>query len=80
MDMDRFASFAPKAPRIEADAEAPVRAAQEVLKSLLDEGDDLFIIKTEAGRGLGHQLSVRLAPSAALLLLPGSLTWQKRCL
>ncbi len=61
VNMDRFRSFAPKSPRIEADAEAPVRAAQQVLKSLLDEGDDLFIIKTQAGRGLGHQLSVRLA-------------------
>jgi len=61
MNMERFASFSPKAPRIEAEAEAPVRAAQEVLKSLLDEGDELFVIKTVPGRGLGHQLSVRLA-------------------
>jgi len=61
VNMERFASFAPKAPRIEADAEAPVRAAQEVLKSLLAEGDDLFVIQTTPGRGLGHQLSVRLA-------------------
>jgi hypothetical protein len=61
MDMQRFASFAPKAPRIEAEAEAPVRAAHEVLKSLLAEGDDLFVIKATQGRGLGHQLSVRLA-------------------
>ena len=61
MNMERFASFAPKAPRIEAEAEAPVRAAQEVLKSLLREGDDLFVIKATAGRGLGHQLGVRLA-------------------
>ena len=61
MNMQRFASFAPKAPRIEPEAEAPVRAAQEVLKSLLAEGDDLFVIKTHPGRGLGHQLSVRLA-------------------
>jgi len=61
MNLERFASFAPKAPRIEADAEAPVRAAQETLKLLLDEGDDLFVIKTQPGRGLGHQLSVRLA-------------------
>jgi hypothetical protein len=28
---------------------------------LLAEGDDLFVIQTEAGKGLGHQLSVRLA-------------------
>jgi len=61
MDMDRFASFAPKTARIDADVEAPVRAAQAVLKSLLAQGDDLFILKTEAGKGLGHQLSVRLA-------------------
>ena len=61
VNMERFASFAQKAPRMEADAEAPVRAAQEVLKSLLAEGDDLFIIKGVEGRGLGHQLSVRLA-------------------
>jgi len=38
-----------------------VRAAQEVLKSLLAQGDDLFIVETEPGKGLGHQLSVRLA-------------------
>jgi hypothetical protein len=61
VNMERFASFSPRAPRIEADAEAPVRAAQEVLKSLLNEGDDLFVIKGVEGRGLGHQLSVRLA-------------------
>lgn len=61
VNMERFASFAPKAPRIESDAEAPIRAAQEVLKSLLAEGDDLFHVKGVEGRGLGHQLSVRLA-------------------
>jgi hypothetical protein len=61
MNLDRFASFAPKSARIDADAEAPVQAAQDVLKSLLAQGDDLFILKTEAGKGLGHQLSVRMA-------------------
>lgn len=61
VNMDRFNAFAPKAPRIEADAEAPVRAAYEVLKSLLAEGDDLFIINMDEGRGLGHTLSVRMA-------------------
>jgi hypothetical protein len=61
MNMERFATFTPKVPRINTDAEAPVLAAQEVLKSLLAEGDDLFIIESEDGRGLGHQLSVRLA-------------------
>jgi len=61
VNLDRFATFTPKAVKIDAEVEAPVRAAQEVLKSLLAQGDDLFIIKTEAGKGLGHQLSVRLA-------------------
>jgi hypothetical protein len=61
VNMDRFNSFAPKARRIGPDAEAPVRAAQEVLKSLLAQGDDLFIIDLDEGKGLGHSLSVRLA-------------------
>jgi len=61
VNMERFNSFAPKSRRIETDAEAPVRAAQEVLKSLLAEGDSLFVIDMDEGRGLGHSLSVRLA-------------------
>lgn len=61
MNMERFNSFTQNAPTIDTSAEAPVRAAEEVLKSLLDQGDDLFIIRTEEGKGLGHQLSVRLA-------------------
>ena len=61
MDLDRFATFTPKAPSIAPEVEAPVRAAEKVLKSLLDEGDDLFIVKIQDGRGLGHSLSVRLA-------------------
>jgi len=61
VNMERFNSFARKSPRIEADAEAPVRAAQEVLQSLLAQGDDLFIIDMNEGKGLGHSLSVRLA-------------------
>lgn len=61
VDMDRFNSFAQNAPTMDTSAEAPIRAAEEVLKSLLDEGDDLFIVKTEEGKGLGHTLSVRLA-------------------
>jgi hypothetical protein len=61
MDMDRFNTFAPKARVIDAESEAPVRAAQEVLKSLLEQGDDLFVVDMDEGRGLGHTLSVRLA-------------------
>ncbi len=61
VNMERFNSFTPKAARTDAATEAPMRAAQAVLKSLLAQGDDLFIIESENGRGLGHQLSVRLA-------------------
>lgn len=61
VNLDRFSTFTPKAASIDPEVEAPVRAAQKVLKSLLAQGDDLFIVKTEGGRGLGHQLSVRLA-------------------
>ncbi len=61
VNMDRFNSFAPKARHIDTSAEAPVQAAQEVLKSLLAQGDELFIINMDEGRGLGHSLSVRLA-------------------
>jgi len=61
VNLDRFASFTPRPAQIDASVEAPVKAAQAVLKSLLAEGDELFILKTQAGKGLGHQLSVRLA-------------------
>lgn len=61
VDFERFNSFTQKAPTVDTSVEAPIRAAEEVLNSLLAEGDDLFIIRTEPGKGLGHQLSVRLA-------------------
>ena len=61
VNMERFNAFTPRGPRIEADAEAPVRDAEKVLKSLLEQGNNLFVIDTVPGRGLGHQLSVRLA-------------------
>ncbi len=61
VNMERFNAFAQKAPTVDSGFETPVRAAEEVLKSLLGEGDELFIIRTEEGKGLGHQLSVRLA-------------------
>ncbi len=60
VNIDRFASFAPKAARIDAAAEAPIRTAQEVLTSLLAEGDDLFVLKLEEGKGLGRQVGNRL--------------------
>lgn len=61
LNLERFNTFTQKSPELDADAQGPVKAAQDVLKSLLKEGDDLFVIRTEPGMGLGHQLSVRLA-------------------
>ncbi len=61
VNVDRFASFAPKAARINDEAEAPIRAAQEVLTSLLAEGDELFVLQLEEGRGLGRQVGMRFA-------------------
>lgn len=61
VDINRFASFAPKVARIDTAAEAPIRAAHEVLTSLLAEGDELFVLKLEESKELGHQVGIRLA-------------------
>ena len=61
VNMDRFNAFTQKAEGLKTSMEAPIRAAEQVLKSMLDEGDDLFTIRVQEGRGLGHSLSVRLA-------------------
>lgn len=61
VDIDRFASFAPKASRIDAAAKAPIGAAREVLTTLLAEGDELFVLQLEEGQELGHQVGIRLA-------------------
>ncbi len=61
VNIERFASFAPKAARIDAAAEAPIRAAQEVLKSLLAQGDDLFVLKLEEDKDLSCKAGRRLA-------------------
>ena len=61
VDVDRFASFAPQAARIDAAAETPIRAAYEVLTTLLAEGDELFVLQLEEGKELGRQLGIRLA-------------------
>jgi hypothetical protein len=60
VDFDRFASFAPRAKRIDTVAEAPIRAAQEVLKTLLAQGDELFVLGKEEGRSLSCRLRHRL--------------------
>ena len=61
MDMERFNSFTRNTPTVDASVESPVRAAEAVLNSLLKQGDELFIIRAQEGKGLGHTLSVRLA-------------------
>lgn len=61
VNVDRFASFTPKAARIDAVAEAPIRAAQEVLKSLLAKGDELFVLNIEEGKNLSCETGRRLS-------------------
>ncbi|MCJ7815785.1 MAG: hypothetical protein MUP31_07010, partial [Xanthomonadales bacterium] len=61
VNFDHFAAFTPKAARIGAAAETPIRAAQEVLKSLLAQGDDLFVLRLEAGQDLSSETGRRLS-------------------
>jgi len=61
VDTGRFASFTRRSAHIDTESEGPVRTAHEVLKSLLAQGDELFVLETRPGKGLGEQLSARLA-------------------
>jgi len=61
VNFDRFAAFTPKAARIDTTAEAPIRAAQEILKSLLSQGDELFILRLDAGQDLASETGRRLS-------------------
>ena len=61
VNFDRFASFTPKTVRIDAAAEAPIRAAQDVLKSLLAQGDELFVLRLKEGEDLSRKLGRRLS-------------------
>jgi len=61
VNIDRFASFAPQATLIDAAAEAPIRAAQEVLKSLLAQGDELFVLHIDEGKDLSRKIGRRLS-------------------
>jgi hypothetical protein len=60
VNVDRFASFAPRAARIGAAAEIPIRAAQEVLKYSLAEGDELFVLRKVEGQALSRRIRHRL--------------------
>lgn len=61
VDVGRFAAFAPRAARLEVAVEAPVRAAQQVLASLLGAGDDLYVVGLKPGKDLACKVSTRLA-------------------
>ncbi len=61
VDFGRFASFTRRSAHIEPETAGPVRTAHEVLKSLLAQGDDLFILETKPGEALAEQVGARLA-------------------
>jgi hypothetical protein len=61
VDVDRFSAFTPHAARIAEVAEAPTRAAQEKLESLLSAGDELFVLTLHEGDDLGSCVAERLA-------------------
>lgn len=61
VDAERFSAFTSKQARVEGGAEAPIRAAKEVLDRLLGEGDGLFVLKLENGANLGACVEHRLA-------------------
>jgi hypothetical protein len=61
VDMDRFSAFMPESGHIDEAAEAPTRAAQEVMDSLLARGDELFVLTVQQGEELASAVADRLA-------------------
>jgi hypothetical protein len=61
VDVSRFSAFTRQASKVDATAESPIRAAQRALDDLLHMGDNLFVLKLEAGANLGSQVAERLA-------------------
>jgi hypothetical protein len=61
VNADRFSTYTRQAARVGSEAEAPIRAAQEVLNRLLREGDDLFVLKLAQGANLAAGVAHRLA-------------------
>lgn len=61
VDVERFSAFMPKSGRIAEAAEAPTRAAQEVLDNLLASGDELFVLTLQEGDDLAGRVAERLA-------------------
>jgi hypothetical protein len=61
VNVERFSAFTSRAARLDAAAEAPTRAAQEVLNALLALGDDLFVLSLDDNPDLGAAVAERLA-------------------
>ena len=61
IDVERFASFTPQSAQIDDTAEAPIRAAQDVLNAVLAMEDDLFVLELEEGEDLSIRTGERLA-------------------
>ena len=61
VDVDRFSEFTPKSARIDEAAEAPTRAAHDVMGSLLARGDELFVLAVQEGEDLATRVAERLA-------------------
>ena len=60
VNVERFSTFTRKAAKVESDAEVPIRAAQRALDDLLHMGDNLFVLKLDAGANLGAMVADRL--------------------
>ena len=60
VDVDRFSTFTRHETRLDADVEAPIRAAEEVLNRLLHEGDELFVLQLAPGSCLASAVAHRL--------------------
>ena len=61
VNTERFSSFTRKSAKIDATAEGPVRASQDVLRALLAQGDGLFVLTLREGDDLGGKVAERLA-------------------
>lgn len=61
VDVERFSRFTKQAARVDGTAEGPIRAAQGVLDKLLQQGDELFILKLPEGANLSELVDHRLS-------------------
>lgn len=61
VDVNRFSAFTPQSARIAEAAEAPTRAAENVLDSLASGQDELFVLSLADGEDLAGKVAERLA-------------------